>query len=135
MRDELRAGLVTRIVELVAAAVAAKVIFILRRKKRALMVIEPPRQLIRSGIFEIDDRIVARSKLFVCNVLPRLVSEAFVFDLCVRIDMAFVETRKHCCGGDSVKTVVVVQNANFFHLFNVGPTGPGISVHRLRRPS
>ena len=44
--DEFRARLVTGIVKFVAARVTTKMSLILRGKERALMMIEPPRQLL-----------------------------------------------------------------------------------------
>jgi hypothetical protein len=72
------------------------------------MMIEPPRQLLGCGVFEIHDRVFAFSELFVSNVLACFVRKAFVFDLCSRLNVRFIEPRKHSRRRDSVKTIVVI---------------------------
>jgi len=108
MGDELRAGLVAGVMKLVTTGIAAEMSFVCRRQESAFMMIEPPRQSVRSGVFEIDDGVLAGSKLVLNNVLAGFVSKALVFNLGARVDVSLVKTGKDCCGRDTVKTIVVI---------------------------
>jgi hypothetical protein len=55
------------------------------------MMIKPPRQLIGRGIFEIDDNVFVVTELLICNVLPRLMGETFVFDDSAGVYVCFKE--------------------------------------------
>src|SRR5262249_36457971 len=81
------------------------------------MVIKPPRQLLGRGVFEIYDYVFVVSELLIGNVLPGLMSETFVFDLSAGVYACFIEARKHCCGGHSVKTIVVIKTRSFLYHF------------------
>src|SRR3954467_15780462 len=56
-RNELRAGAITRVEELPAGGVMAKVLSVLGAQKRTLMVIEPPREIGMRCVLEIDNRV------------------------------------------------------------------------------
>ena len=56
--DKTGAGLEVRIVELPVALVALEVGRVGRREKRAFVMVEPPRDLGRTGVLEIDDGIL-----------------------------------------------------------------------------
>src|SRR5579863_4161311 len=60
--DQFRAGLVLRLVEHVRARMLAEMPGVFRGEERALMMIEPPSQLRRIGILEIDDDIFVAVK-------------------------------------------------------------------------
>jgi len=77
--------------KLVTAVVAPEVCFVLGRKKRTLMVVEPPRQFARSGVFEIDDNIFLGTEKIIADRLTRFVRQPFVFDLRRRIDVCAIE--------------------------------------------
>src|SRR5215471_1531992 len=113
--DELRTQLVTGVMEFMTAVIAAEVCLILGRKKRALMMIKPPRQFVRSGIFEIDDNVFPRSEKIFADLLPGFVRQTFVFDFCRRIDAAPVEPRENGCRRHTVKAIVVVEDPYLAH--------------------
>ncbi len=108
MRDEFRARFVAGIVEFVPAGIQAEMTFVLPREKRALVMIEPPRQLVGRAVFEIDDGIFAFTEHLLADMLAGFVRQALIFNDCGRIHLLFVKARKDCRGGHSVKTVVVI---------------------------
>ena len=116
MSDEFRAGLVARIMKFVTACVASKMRFILRREKSALVMIEPPRQLVGGRVLEVDNNIVAGPEKIFTDVLAGLVGQALVFDFRSRIDVSFVKAREHGRRRDAVETIVVIKNPYSLHL-------------------
>ena len=74
------------------------------------MMIEPPRQFVGSAILEIDNCVFTAAKLFFADVLAGFVCQAFKFDLGGGIDVTLIKTREHRCGGNPIKTIVVVQD-------------------------
>jgi hypothetical protein len=55
--DQFRAGFILRTVELVAAAILSEVLCVRGSEKRALVMVKPPGDARRAGIFEIHDGI------------------------------------------------------------------------------
>ena len=72
------------------------------------MMIEPPGELLRSAVFEIDDHVLAFAEHVVIDELAGLVGETFILDLGARVDVRFVEAREHRCGGNPIETIVVI---------------------------
>ena len=68
---ELGAGTVRGIMKFLAAGVGAKMSLIFQAEKRALVVIEPPREALVAGVFEIDDGVLCPVKFNVEKKLTR----------------------------------------------------------------
>jgi len=108
--DELSAGAEVRPVEFFAAMIVPEMFCIRFRKKGALMMIKPPRQAIRAGIFEIDDRVFVRVEQSRIKQLPCAVHQAAIAKLRLGIDALPVEAREHCRRAGSVKTPIMKTN-------------------------
>src|ERR1019366_7112652 len=74
--DETGAGLVIGIVKLAVALVLFEVLGIGRRKKSALVMIEPPSDLGRTGVFEVDDGVLVAVELVLIEQSASTVHEA-----------------------------------------------------------
>ena len=108
--DELGAGAEVRPVEFLAAMVVPEMLGIRFGKKGALMMIKPPGQAVRAGIFEIDDHVLVRVEQPRIKQLSRAVHHAAIAKLRLGIDALPVEAREHCRRAGSVKTPIVKTN-------------------------
>src|SRR2546423_14643393 len=113
-RDEFSAGLAGCIKKLLSRLVRAKVSFILRREKCRLVMIEPPGQLFRWRILEIDDRVfIAVKHIAFEQEVPRPMQQSAVLDAGVVMNSFEIKTRERCRRGHAVKTMSVIKNAKF----------------------
>src|ERR1043165_9786176 len=111
--DELRARLPPRIKKLLTRFVRAKMRLVFRREKRRLVMIEPPRQLLRRRILEIDDRILVGIKHRVVEEIAGPVQQPGVIDLGFRMDAFLVEASESGRRRDAVEAVAVVEKTKF----------------------
>src|SRR5437763_7669424 len=112
--DEFSAGLAGCIEKLLSRFVRAKVSFILQRQKRRLMMIEPPGQLLRRRILEIDDRVfIAVKHIAFEQEVAWPMQESAIFNTGVVVNSFEIKTRERGRRGNAVKTVSVIQNAKF----------------------
>ncbi len=124
--NETGTGLESRIVELPIALVALKMRGVGRREKRALMMIEPPCDLRRTRIFEIDDGIFVTGKMRLVEQRPGAMQQAGKLEVHVAADALAVEAGEERRRGRSVETLVVVENFDF----QSNPHMPRISAAR-----
>ena len=75
------------------------------------MMIEPPGQLVRGAVLEIDNDILAIAEEILADALAGLVGQAFVFDLCAWCDLPAIEARKHRRGSEPIEAIVVIENS------------------------
>ena len=108
--DELRAGFVSRVIELRRPGAVDEVAFIFRRQESALVMIEPPGQPRRRAVLEIDDGVfVAVEEFFFDELLVRFVGKSAKADFGLRADGFAEKARKHSGGCKAVKAMVVMQ--------------------------
>src|SRR5882724_6657011 len=111
-RDEFSAGLAGCIEKLLSRFVLAKVSFILRREKCRLVMIEPPGQLFRWRILEIDDRVfIAVKHIAFEQEVPGAMQQAAIFNVGVVVNSFEIKTGKRRRRGNAVKTMSVIKNA------------------------
>ena len=79
--------------------------------------IEPPGQLFRRCIFEIDDRIFIAIKQLEIEKVARAMQQTSVVDFSFGMNTVFVESREGCRRGDAVKTVAMIKDTKF-HKFH-----------------
>src|ERR1019366_10471106 len=109
-RNETRAGLESRIVELTVALILLEGGGIGRRKKSAFVVIEPPVDVGRTGILEIDDRILVAVELLLVEKSARTMQQAGEYEVHIAADSFPVETGEQGRRGSPVKTLVVIED-------------------------
>ncbi len=117
MSKKTRAGCVLRVEELVRrthriALAGLEMLMILRRQKRRQMMIEPPRNLWRSRVLEIDNRILIAGKVALVEERPCSMHQPVIFVRSVGVNALPMESRKKRCRASSVKTLVVIEDAN-----------------------
>ena len=100
-----------------------KVSFVFGSQKCRLMMIEPPSEFLRRGVFEIDDGILIAVKHRHVEEIPGPMKQTFVLDFRVGMNSFFVESRKGCGRRDPVKTMTVIKQTKF-HL--VGQKSGGL---------
>src|SRR5882757_3522154 len=83
-----------------------------RRQKRALVVIQTPRDIRRTGIFEVDDRILVAVKIFLVEERTRPVQQAGIDEFAIAADAFAVEARKQRSRTRAVETLVVIEDPN-----------------------
>jgi hypothetical protein len=81
-------------------------------KKRALMMVEPPGDLGRAAIFEIDDGVLDSLEVRFIEELIGAVEETFVGKLRLRVDVAAEEVAENGCRTGPVKTAIVIEDAD-----------------------
>src|ERR1700733_15090610 len=109
--QKLRAGLVFRVVEFFAGVVSAKMLGVLRRQERALMMVEPPRQQRRTGVFEVHNRVFVAVKNSILERMRSLVGHSRVINLRVRMNAFAVEAFENRSRGRSIETSVMKTKA------------------------
>src|SRR5262245_36048076 len=97
--------------EFSSALIAAEMLLVGFRQESALMMIEPPGQLVGSAVFEIDNDVLLAAEEILIDALARLVRQAFVFNIRRGINLAAIKRRKDGRRRESVKTVVVVKHS------------------------
>src|SRR5882724_3918275 len=108
-RDEFSAGLAGGIEKLLSRLVRAKVSFILGRQKRRLMMIEPPGQLFRRRILEIDNRVfIAVKHIAFEQEVSRPMQQSAIFNTGAGVNSFEIKTRERGRRGNAVKTVSVI---------------------------
>jgi hypothetical protein len=73
-------------------------------------VIEPPGDVGRTGVLEIDDGILVAVKLFLIEKSARTMQEAGVHEVDIAADSFPVETCEQGCRASPIKTLVVIKN-------------------------
>jgi hypothetical protein len=76
--------------------------------------VEPPGQLVRTAVLEIDNGVFPRTENVLTDVLARLVRQAVIFDLGAGRNACLIEPRKDRCRGQTIKAVVVIKNTHRF---------------------
>ena len=125
------AGLEGRIVELPVALVALKMRGVCRRKKRALMMIEPPGDLRRTRILEIDDGIFVAVEMGFVEERSGAMQQAGELKIHIAADALAVEAGEERRRRRSIETLVVVENLDFQSI----PQLPKISAARAAHKS
>src|SRR5207244_1903650 len=112
IRNEFSAGFSIGIEKLLSRFVRAKVSFVLRREKCRLVMIEPPGQLFRRRILEIDDRIfIAVEHIAFEQEIPRAMQQSTVLDAGAVMNSFEIKTRERRRRGNAVETMSVIENA------------------------
>src|SRR5262249_19332222 len=110
--DETRTGLEVGIVELPVALVLLKVRRVLRAQERRFVMVEPPGDLRRTGIFEIDDRVLVPSELLLIKQRPGPMQQPHELELHIIADTLAVKTGEQSRGGSTIKAFVVIKDPN-----------------------
>ena len=92
--DKTGARLERRIVKLAVALILLEVLGVSGREKRALVVIEPPGDVRRTGVFEIDDRIFVAVELLFIEQRSRAVNQTGELEVDVTADAFSVKARE-----------------------------------------
>jgi hypothetical protein len=108
--NEACTGFEIRIVELPVALVLLKMGRIVRTQERALVVVEPPGNLGRTRVLEIDDGVLVASEVFLVEERACAVQQATVFKIDVTADALAVKPSEERGGGGSVEAFVVKEN-------------------------
>ena len=95
---------------LVFALLALEVLLVFFVKKRALMMIEPPGQLLRGEILEIDDGVLVAGEVAQVEERSGAVQQSLVLKLRVLPYALAVKARKQRSRAGSIKTLVVIKN-------------------------
>ncbi len=111
--DEAGAGLEIGIVKFAIALVLLEVGSILRGEKRALMMVEPPGNFGRAGVFEVDDGVLVAIKLFLIEQRSGTVQQAGENEGDIVPNPLPVKARKERGGRCPVKAFVVIEDPNF----------------------
>src|SRR5579862_331954 len=111
--DEAGAGFEGGIVKLAIAFIVLEVSGIGGREKCALVVIEPPRNLRRTRVFEVDDGVFVAVKMRFVEKRPGAVQQPGINELHIFTDALPIETRKQSRRGSSVETLVMIEDSNF----------------------
>src|ERR1051326_4843558 len=82
--------------------------------------IEPPRQLVRRGVFEVDDGILVGIKHRVVEEIAGPVQQPGVVDLGFRMNAFLVEASESGRRSDTIEAVAVVQETKFHAQFLQG---------------
>ena len=108
--DETGAGLEIRVVELAVALVLLEMLGVGGRQEGALVVVEPPGNFGRAGIFEVDDGILVAVELLFVEQRAGAVDQAGEHEVGVAANALAVEAGEQRGGGSSVKTFVVIED-------------------------
>ena len=75
--------------------------------------IEPPSELVRRGVFEVDDSVLIAIEHRHVKQIAGPMEQTFVRDLGVRMDAIFIESRERCRRRDPVEAMTVIQETKF----------------------
>src|SRR6185312_6773738 len=117
MRQELGAGFVFRIKELLALVAQAIMLRIFRREKSALMMVKPPGNLGRSGILEIDNGILIAIEIGFIEERACAMHQSCELEVHIRPDAFAIEAGKQRRRGCSVKTFAVTKDLSLLFKF------------------
>jgi hypothetical protein len=110
--NEAGAGFEIGIVKFAIALILLEVGGVGGGKKRALVMIEPPGDFGRAGVFEIYDGIFVAVELILVEERAGPMKQAGVHKLDVAADALSVETGEQGGGAGSVKTLVVIKDSD-----------------------
>jgi hypothetical protein len=111
--DEFRARLSRCIQELPPGFIGAKMSLVLGRKKGRLVMIEPPGQLFRGRILEINDGVFVAIKHSQIKQIARAMQQSGVVDVSFGMKSFFVETGKGRGGSDAIEAVTMIEQTKF----------------------
>jgi hypothetical protein len=80
-------------------------------QKGALVMIEPPRDLGRAGIFEVDYGVFVTVELLLVKQGASSVDEASKLEFRITANALAVKAGKQCRGGSAIKALVMIENA------------------------
>jgi len=109
--DETGARLEIGIVELAVALVLFEVLGVGGREEGALVMVEPPGNFGRTGVFEIDDGVFVAVELILIEQSTGAVDEAGEDEIGVAPNALAVKAGKQRRGRGSVKAFVVIENS------------------------
>lgn len=119
--DKTGARLEIGVIELAIAWVLLKMIGVFGREKCALVVVKPPGDFWRTGIFEIDDGIFVAVKIGFIEKRSGAMQQARVNKLDIVADAFRIKPRKKRSRRSPIKTPIMVENLNLHAL----PFSPG----------
>src|SRR3954463_15170528 len=111
-RDKTGTRLEIRIVEFAITLVLLEVFRIGWREKCALVMIEPPCDIRRTGVLEIDYGVLLAIKLVLVEQRARPVYQAGEDEFCITANALAVKTGKQRGRRSSVETLVVIENTD-----------------------
>src|SRR5579863_8644263 len=111
--NETRAGLERWIVKLSIALVALEVRGISGRQKRAFMMIEPPCNLGRARVLEVDDGVLVSGEIRFVEQRSRAMQQAGKDELGIFANPLAIEAGKKRRRRGSVETFIVVKDSDF----------------------
>jgi hypothetical protein len=112
-RNEAGARLEGRIVKLFITLVPLKVSRVGSGEKRALMMVEPPGNLGRAGVLEVDDRIFVTIEMRFVKQRSGSMQEAGKNKVRITADALAVKAGEERRGAGSVKALVMIENSDF----------------------
>jgi hypothetical protein len=87
-----------------------EVFMVFGSQERALMVVEPPGDLGRRRVLEVDDRILVSREILLVKERTSTMQEAKIFEAGIITDSLGIEAREQGCGCRAVKTFVVKED-------------------------
>src|SRR3954453_3674126 len=111
-RNETGTRLEIGVVKLAIALVLLKVLGIRWRKKCALVVIEPPCDLGRTGVFEVDDGVLVAVELLLVEQRAGSMNQSGEFEFDVAANALAIKAGKQRGRRGSVETLIMVKDAN-----------------------
>jgi hypothetical protein len=108
--DEAGAGFEIGIIKLAVALILLKVLGIGRREEGALVMVEPPGNFGRAGIFEVDNGVFLAIELILVEQSAGAVDQTREFEIGIAANALAIEAGKQRGGGSSVKTLVVIED-------------------------
>src|SRR5438309_3113588 len=117
MRQKFGAGSVFRVEKLPAFIAKAIMVRVFRREECALMMVKPPGDLWRRGIFKIDDGVLVAIEISLIEESARAMDQSGELEVHVRPDAFAVEARKQRGRGRPVKTFAVKKDPDLQKTF------------------
>src|SRR5271165_543288 len=111
--NKTSAGFEIGIVEFLIALIALEVCSVVGRKKCALVMVEPPCDLRRTGVLEVDDGIFVTVELGFVKQRPGAMQQAGEDEVGVGANALAIKTGEERRGTGSVETLVVVEDSDF----------------------
>jgi len=115
--NELGAGSVIRFIKHVRPGMRTKVFGVSRREEGALVMVKPPGDFGRIGIFEVDDDVLIAVEETGFPGLGSAVGHAAEAKFGSRVKSFAIESDKKCRRSSAVKTAVVVTEPDAGHRF------------------
>jgi hypothetical protein len=82
------------------------------RQESAQVVVEPPGDLRRGGIFEVDDGILVAGEFRLVKERARAVKKSGILKVDVRADAFAIEAREQRGRAGAVKALIVIEDPN-----------------------